>query len=263
MIKQYGFSTILSEEECLNEIKKLDSLEDNWIKRTIGSSYYYTFGPFTHLDAVDKDSNTYQEIKDKTNHIMLESFSSLYLKVISSLENIVGPCIYEEDLSLPSFHIFGKKKTEKYEIKLSKNIGLATGIHQDKQCYYHDRIWSKYKKVEKENILSFTLPLELQKNGGGMAVWGEDNFDIDSESDYANEMKSYTNAFDDPHSYNLKETLGNQKPKIVEYEIGKMFYFVGDPFHQILFSNNSMNNERRITLQGHAIKCDGIWRVHV
>jgi hypothetical protein len=50
------------------------------------------------------------------------------------------------------------------------------------------------------------------------------------------------------------------EPKILNYQIGNMVLFKGNLLHQIApFFEPVCENELRITLQGHGLKCDGKW----
>jgi len=41
-----------------------------------------------------------------------------------------------------------------------------------------------------------------------------------------------------------------------------MFYFIGSLVHQIAPAYNADFNDRRLSLQGHGVKCDGVWQLY-
>jgi len=52
------------------------------------------------------------------------------------------------------------------------------------------------------------------------------------------------------------------EPTVVPYEAGKMFWFIGKLVHQIAPAYNADFNDRRLSLQGHGVKCDGVWQLY-
>jgi hypothetical protein len=48
---------------------------------------------------------------------------------------------------------------------------------------------------------------------------------------------------------------------VVSYNLGESFFFKGVLLHQIAPFISLEENERRITMQGHGLLCDGIWRI--
>jgi len=54
----------------------------------------------------------------------------------------------------------------------------------------------------------------------------------------------------------------NVKDQINTYTIGKMIYRIGDIAHQILKKTEFRSHDRRITLQGHGVKCDNVWQLY-
>ena len=46
------------------------------------------------------------------------------------------------------------------------------------------------------------------------------------------------------------------------YTEGEMIYFIGHLLHQMMPGVNVQPTDRRITVQGHGQKCDGVWRLY-
>lgn len=270
MIKQSGLVRLLSEEESKNIVNKIDSLSMHWTPRPRnGLNMFYTMGGATYLDTYNgARPGQYHNTYNKMNPILKENFNDLYNILIKKLEPLVGKCELEENLAIPGFQIFGLKKENMGTPIDIPNLGYSTELHSDKVSYNHKDVWDKYKEVEKD-LLTVTVALEVHKNGSGLAVWDE-SMEIDSSSKYADlvkkesfdALKKIKEASGYPFNENKIAEFNMDYPKIVEYFVGSMFYVIGDPWHQITPPINATTDERRITLQAHALKCDGIWRLH-
>jgi len=270
MIKQYGLIKMMSEDECLKTIDILDGLEEHWTPRPRnGLNMFYTAGAASYLDSYKgARPNQYVDSYIKMNSILKENFSYLYELLIETMEPLVGKCELEEDLAIPGFQIFGLKKKNMGVATPIPNLGYSTELHSDTVSYNHKEVWSKYKEVE-DDLLTITVAIDIHKNGSGLVIWDND-MDMDSETEYAKSIKQ--DSMEDlnriksvsGYPFNGDKILefDMDKPKIVEYFKGSLFYVIGDPWHQIAPPVNAKTDERRITLQAHALRCDGIWRLH-
>jgi hypothetical protein len=111
--------------------------------------------------------------------------------------------------------------------------------------------WNKFKNVDYTDLLSLTLALELPKSGGGLNFWG--NVEIDENQVISKEADEIIHL--------SMEKIKEEIPNYIEYEVGKLFYHKGHTIHQI--SKRKIEyGDRRITLQAHAVKCDGVYRVY-
>lgn len=270
MIKQHGLVRLLSEEQCENIISRLDLIDQYWTPRPRnGVNLFYTVGAASYLDTYngarpDQYTNSFK----KMNPILKENFSDLYKILIDTLTPIVGPCELAENLGIPGFQIFGLKKNNMDKVFDIPNLGYSTELHSDKISYNHKDVWSQYEYVE-DDLLTVTVAIDIHKNGSGLVVWDND-MDIDSDSEYANAIKNESmvalNKIKEASGYPFNSDkiveFNMENPKIVEYFRGSMFYVIGDPWHQVASPINAKSDERRITLQAHALKCDGIWRLH-
>ncbi len=266
MIKQSGLIELVSKEQAKKFVERLDLLNEYWISRPHkGFDTQETFGAVSYLDInTDEYLNQYK----KLNPILLENFSDLYEIIIKKLEPLVGKCSLAEELAYPGFQILGLKGNNQGINSLIPGIGYNTELHIDWAAYEHKEYWNKFNNVEKD-LLTVTICLETHKNGSGLIFWDKD-MQIDSFSKYSKKVK-------DNASLNLKklkmmkiypfnsgkiDELDMEYPTIAEYFPGSMLYVIGNPWHQIAPAVDAMSNERRITLQAHALKCDGIWRLH-
>jgi hypothetical protein len=270
MIKQSGLVSLMSKDDAKNIVDRIDSLNQYWTPRPRnGLNMFYTMGAAGYLDTYNgARPNQYSDLYNKINPILKENFSDLYELLINKLNTLVGKCELADNLAFPGFQIFGLKKEHMDNIIPIPNIGYSTELHSDKVSYNHKSYWDKYKEVE-EDMLTITVAFEIHKNGSGLVVWDKD-MDIDSNTEYANAIKKESmdilrtvkEKSGYPFNENKISEFDMEYPKIVEYYPGSMFYVIGDPWHQVASPINAMSNERRITLQAHALKCDGIWRLH-
>ena len=261
MISKCGFKDILSIEEVGIVENDINLLEDLWTKRSISEElYFYTIGAFTYIDKNISEDEYYNNVS-KFNEILKNKFGFIHDRILQFFNEEIGPAEYDYDLALPGFHVFGHKKSEIDLVKSVDDVGLYTNIHRDQILKLNKNALKKYKIVE-EDLLTFTLPISLQSGGGSVVIWDKEVLDIDSKTEYANKMRSFDPNLNEYNKSLLAEYSG-YVPTVVEYSLGKMFYIIGNPLHQIGFGVGAKNNEKRITMQGHALKCDGVWRIHL
>jgi hypothetical protein len=261
MISHCGFKDILSLDEVESVKYDIEMLEDHWIKRNVSEDlYFYTLGAFTYIDKGISEDQYYANLK-ASNGVLKEKFGFIHDRILKFINDEIGPAEYDEDLALPGFHIFGYKQDEIDLIKELDDVGLYTNIHRDEILKLNRNALSKYKVVEND-LLTFTLAISLQNGGGSVVIWDKDVLEIDSKTEYANKMKSFDPGMN-PYNKTLLEEYSGYLPTVAEYSLGNMFYIIGNPLHQIGFGVGVKNNEKRITMQGHALKCDGVWRVHL
>ncbi|MBO99992.1 MAG: hypothetical protein CMG34_02060, partial [Candidatus Marinimicrobia bacterium] len=214
---------------------------------------FYTLGVATYIDGISDIQYYYDYIKDQ-NPVFKDYFGWLYDAVVYSLWDVIGECQLADFLAYPGFHIFGTKPNEppKMATKMYMEQPSAT-IHVDLQHEQHDFLWSHFKEVDLENTLSFTLPIQVPMNGGGLNTWEEESmkqYEIDNE--YTKHMKEL----------DYSKWGDYDEPTVVPYTAGEMFYFIGSLVHQIAPAYNADFNDRRLSLQGHGVKCDGVWQLY-
>jgi hypothetical protein len=254
---KYGLIDVLTDDEVSKSINIIENLFDYWVKRESPESDVYTLGATLYQDLRHPAGLIYYvHNARKTNPVLLKNFSWLYEIVLNKLTIEFGEKFELSDgIGFPGFQIFGHapgKLNSDFTVQVMQTP--IAGIHFDAQ--YMDLI--KYWKAnfqddyDLKNPMSFTLALELPKNGGAMSTWGVDDYERNSE--YERYLKNLNYS---KHEYGY---LG--PPNVVPYTPGKMFYFVGDMLHQIAPAYKMDYDDRRITLQGHAIKCKGVWRTY-
>ena len=260
-----GYLKVLDQEGIDNTIQRIDLMKDWWIPRGIYCGAggftaseenpvdFYTLGVATYIDGISDIQYYYDYIKDQ-NPVFKDYFGWLYDAVVYSLWDVIGECQLADFLAYPGFHIFGTKPNEppKMATKMYMEQPSAT-IHVDLQHEQHDFLWSHFKEVDLENTLSFTLPIQVPVNGGGLNTWEEESmkqYEIDNE--YTKHMKEL----------DYSKWGDYDEPTVVPYTAGEMFYFIGSLVHQIAPAYNADFNDRRLSLQGHGVKCDGVWQLY-
>lgn len=225
----------LKEEECLKIEEQIFSLKPFWINRLKEKGLpFYTLGQASYLDRPESKNSEYYRKAQKQNIFLQNEFKSLYDHLLEVLREKLGkPAVYEERLALPGFHIF------LYHQAFTKPLASK---HFDLQHYQHQ--WP-YKEVDDKNPISFTLAITLPEKGGGLNYW-----DI---------------TFDEKEDWNqvLIESLSSDSPMHFHpYKRGEIALHKGLYLHQIAPASEMKESDKRITLQGHALFCDGKWRVY-
>ena len=247
----------------------LDDLDKLWLNRSMCHPRvpFWTVGAVTYLEGCDS-IDKYHKHRKVMNPVLRRKFSWLYDILEKKMSDELGePFLCDDNLALPGFHIFGPKKGE----MMNKNDMFyleqpLASIHTDIQYKEHQSYWNRFKEVDLENVLSFTLAIKLPKHGGGLYIWDWAEFD-----------QEMIDTFNFQHNDNKVDVLKNkylwdngsvngydpkEEPLYEEYTEGSMVYFIGHLVHQIAPAKNCQPDDKRITLQGHAIMCDGIWRCY-
>ena len=132
---------------------------------------FWTFGAVTYLEGCDSLIK-YHQHKDAINPILKKKFSWLYDITARRMSEELGDLVvFDDNLALPGFHIFGPKKG----VVMSKQDCFylqqpLASIHTDIQYKEHNEYWSQFKHVDLQNTLSFTMAIKLPKHGGGLYI---------------------------------------------------------------------------------------------
>ena len=177
-----------------------------------------------------------------------KKFNWIYDIICEKLQRELGkPVVIDKFLSHPGFHIFATKTGSVLEPEYLKLFEEPLGsVHVDVQYEEHYDYWHSFKEVDLKNTLSFTIPVKLPKNGGGLYTWGDE---VDPYSFNYTTNKTKLDELESPSVSNL-------------YNKGEMIYFIGHLLHQMMPGVNVQPTDRRITVQGHGVKCDGVWRLY-
>ena len=250
-----------TEKDCNKIQKTIYELDKLWINRSqerrysfenqihISRAPFWTLGAVSYLDHVASPSR-YNKHRDYLNPVLVKKFGWIYDIIIEKLQGeLDAPIVLDGFLSYPGFHIFAAKSGTTIEPEYLKLFEKPLGsIHVDVQYEEHHEYWQTFDKVnfKDEDIMSFTIPLDLPSGGGGLYTW-------------ADEVNPY--SFNYTTTENKVSELQNERvPNL--YNKGEMIYFVGHLLHQMMPGINVQPTDKRITVQGHGQKCDGIWRIY-
>ena len=106
---------ILTEEERARAVDIIHSLNKVWVNRSTGQPHcprvpFWTLGAVTYLDATD-NIFLYHRHRRAINPDLKKKFSWLYDILCQRLSVELGdPCIIDENLGHPGFHVFGNKR---------------------------------------------------------------------------------------------------------------------------------------------------------
>ncbi len=227
---------ILTEEECTQVHRTVHELCNHWTRRALAPYPFFSLGAASYMDATEK-SDEYRSKAQQDNRILWEHFGWLYERVRTTIESYVGDAAtYKEGFALPGYHIF-----------LAQAIMTqpVASIHFDLQ--YMQLPWSPSDNPDVTRPLSFTLPISLPRKGGGLNWW-----DI-----------NYTEFLE---AYNLGQIKSTSDVKCAmyyhPYTCGQLVLHSGQMLHQIAPTSEVEETDERITLQGHALFCNGQWKLY-
>ena len=248
-----------TEEDCNKKEKTIHNLHKLWVNRSctrrfsyensmkISRAPFWTLGAVSYLDAV-KSITRYNKHKDYLNPVLIKKFNWIYDIICEKLHReFQEPVVIDGFLSHPGFHIFSAKIGDTIEPEYLKMFEQPLGsVHVDVQYEEHIEYWKTFKEVDFENTLSFTIPVKLPKHGGGLYTWK------DKVNPYSFNYTTNENKLDELESPSV--------PNL--YTEGEMIYFIGHLLHQMMPGVNVQPDDRRITVQGHGVRCDGTWRLY-
>jgi hypothetical protein len=234
----------LDASECAETLRRVDRLRECWTKRS--DSGFFTLGAASYLDAA-KSREAYLALAAQRNPVLFNAFDDLYVGLLGFLEHVLDePVTYDECLALPGFHIFessgrrsesGRPSGSPEDVEADNSA--AKRAHFDIQFRHAIPDWTP------DATLSFTLPLAQPTAGAGLAVW---HF-----------------RYEEAVRQNLPgQRFAAQNPyQRLSYQTGRMILHDGFVLHAILHGASdtagSARQGRRITLQGHAVRCQGRW----
>lgn len=238
---------LLNQSELENALSDVYKLSNFWLERAPKPLASYTLGSATYLDA----SHSYAEYKkqsEKFNPILIENFKWLYTKIISKLSSEFGEMIIHPNLAHPGFHIFGALPGEQISEQACRLMEKPiASVHVDIPYRAHMHDWSFFKENDFLNPISITLCLCLPENGGGLNIWHE----LDKKTTFkGHEMLDF--------QFNRAALT---KPEFIPYTPGDIYVSNGHRIHQIAPACPMLPTDRRITLQAHGLKCDGVWQL--
>ena len=231
--------SILTKEQCEKVSADIHHLKQFWIQR--GKSNFFTLGAASYLDfseLADLHDDYYSKAR-KYNLILQQNFGWLYQLIQAAIErNFQAKTQYTTDLAIPGFHIW-------------QFPGIFTkptaSIHFDLQ--YQNLKWQDFEKVDFSRSISFTLPIQLPKCGGGLNVWHL-------------KYEEFVDAYNKGLVVQVEEMQSSKKQTFHSYKVGNLVIHSGHSLHQIAPVEQAYEDDERITLQGHGIYCDGEWQLY-
>jgi hypothetical protein len=221
--------SLLSGPESAQIVQKILGLSAHWLQR--GPMDFYTLGAASYLDGA-WDAEPYRSRSLQTNPILKQAFQPLYARLQHCLEQLLGPVRFHPGLALPGFHIFASRPRQAMLQGTAAWARSGGSVHLDLQYRMHDSFWQQFACVDWHQPLSFTLALELPAEGSGLRIWPDCRIPGEAAAEAA---------------------------EFVPYRIGEMVLFVQPLVHQIAPVQTLTSRDRRITLQGHGLRCDGSW----
>jgi hypothetical protein len=225
--------TVLTSDECRRVRDDVYALRKFWSCKS-AENLSCTLGAATYVEATIYDPVIYRGKAKIYNSILRTRLGWLYARLADVLAEMLGePAAYRDDLALPGFHIFlGKTSLE----------SLGEGAHFDGQFRLLD--WGP--EADLEHTLSFTLPVALPRSGGGLDYW-----DL-----YADEVST-------PGSYESVAPHLRVRPKLYyPYSLGAIVVHSGRFYHVIAKTVAPHDDDERISLQGHAVRCGDRWLLY-
>ena len=253
-------------EKTKNLVESLKSyyepLPEGYNFETLGAASYLHYG--NEHDDNKQTGNKYHSIKNRTNPILIKNFDWLYKILVEKIsETLNEPCNISEEFGLayPGFHLF-------YPYEYCEEV--CHPAHFDYQWSYHlEALEKKYKKIDRVKFLTFTLSIKLPHNGAGLYYWNLPNEDEEYSFDEAEKimedvLKKASKLFENEKDGITQEIYEKElNPSILKYKEGYMSIFTQPILHQIMpFNYGWKSEDKRITLQGHGIKCEDVWRLY-
>lgn len=224
---------MLSAQECLPIVERVMALSGHWLQR--GPVDFYTLGAASYLDGA-WDNDPYRSRRMATNPILQSAFAGLYALVVNRLSAALACDVaFHPELALPGFHVFAAKPGEPMLPSTPAMAAAGGSIHRDLQYQSHRTLWQRYNYVDWQHPLSFTLPLELPAAGGGLNIWP---------------------------AHGPLDDLKHCTPERIPYRSGELVWFCTPLAHQIAPVQPVSENDRRLTLQGHGLRCGGCWLLY-
>lgn len=223
--------SLFSETECEAIRNKVHELRHLWISRHAVAPFY-TLGAASYIDGYLLPK--YLDLARKFNNTLREEFAWMYRKLFEALEiQLQGPILYAERFAVPGFHVLLSHRA--FEMNFAS-------FHFDLQ---YDFLYRNYQGADLSRPFSFTLAIALPISGAGMTMC-----DLQRS-----EVKDLPMA-------EVRQISMKRKHSIVSYKVGTMVVHSGHHFHKLSPMSNLQPTDERITLQGHAICCDGNWQIY-
>lgn len=232
---QITYHPLLSTAECRVVRDRIWSLREYWIPRNERQPVdFFTVGAAAYLDVLggsDPQLRYYGRIAI-LNRLMAACFGTLLDAVRGIIAGVVqDEVVLAEDLAVPGFHIF---------IGDAIRRASTAGAHLDMQ--YEQLPWKG--DISGCVPLSFTLPIAIPRAGAGLTTWPLS----------ADELPATDSG---PGPMPIVDV--SEQTVCYPYAGGILVLQHGLMLHCIAPTPYVEQEDERITLQGHALRCNGRW----
>jgi hypothetical protein len=222
----------------------INGLSESLIKRddfalySLGAAAYLDAPTQNTIDKFDLDvlpQDIYLKRLAENNDLLMNYFSDIYFRLQQQLQNHLGEKVcYAIGKALPGFHIFNAH---------AQYANASAHVpHYDRQ--YEQLTWTQTVTPFNARTISFTLPISLPASGGGLYLWPLDLTEV------LNTEKS-----------EVAKLVRAAKCTAHKYAIGELICHNGHQLHRIA-PWVSATGDQRITLQGHGLFIDDMWKLY-
>jgi hypothetical protein len=219
-------------------------------RRLNDQSTFYTLGLASYLDLgyAGMEIDEYLAGANSVREVAADAIQEILEIVRIALMTHLGePVEYPHQLPTPGFHIFIGAAVPKENCE--RQLTDCGSAHLDDQ--YRHIPWSRwYASIDEQSSISFTVPLKLPHAGGGLMMWNSltrERLQTDAKS----------GRFAD-----LPSAAHGTAARMIPYRVGRMLVHSGQVLHQMAGVATTTVTDERITLQGHGMFADGVWRLY-
>jgi len=224
---------LLSRDECREVRAAIVGLRSHWQSRS-PEFPFFTLGAASYLDAPEERLRYLVKARE-LNPLLSQHFGWLYRRLAEALsDHFRARVAFPDELALPGYHIYLSHPVFERPI---------ASIHCDTQYRLHE--WAGATPDDFRAAMSFTLSIALPKCGAGLRVWPIHYDEIAGET-----------------LDTVLRRAGNSPPDYFPYEPGQLFLHSGHRVHQAAPARGLIDGDERITLQGHALSCQGNWMLY-
>jgi hypothetical protein len=215
---------VLDPTTCAGVADRVLARRDCWRSRALRGTFF-TLGVNAYMDLAPSDdpSSSYDVPATATNAELLSQFPDVYDALAGTLAVALGmPVRYADDLALPGFHVWVGAGIPREPV---------ASVHFDLQ---YRRIVARPEYTRATGTLSFTLPVRLPAAGSSLRVWPDARYP----------------------AWSGRAAAELPEPVVLPYTVGVALVHTGHVLHQIGVTPVVIEDDVRITLQGHGLVID-------
>lgn len=226
---------LVSADEAAAAVAQVHELRVHWTSRHPDYPVY-SLGAAAYLDGPALGYAGYREAAARLNPLLTSAFGWLHERLRERVSHVVGaPAHFDDRTARPGFHVYLSDTARPQPV---------ASMHYDMQ---YDQIdWTGWGTPDRSQQLSLTVALALPASGGGLLVWNINRLDVERMS--ADDRRAHMAA--------------NRHARYHAYTVGHLAIHSGHQLHQIASTKDVRADDRRITMQAHALPVDGHWLVY-